>query len=89
MTVLKNTVKYCSFRATNRLKAIREEGGPNAATPVIAVTADVSPERRLACNEAGFSSLIEKPIRPRALVAALADVLIAGSVTEADERKLA
>ena len=71
------------------LKAIREEGGPNAATPVIAVTADVSPERRLACNEAGFSSLIEKPIRPRALVAALADVLIAGSVTEADERKLA
>lgn len=71
------------------LKAIRREGGPNAATPVIAVTADVSPERRLACEEAGFSSLIEKPIRPRALVAALADVLIAGSAAEADERRLA
>ena len=72
------------------LKAIRAYGGPNIQTPIIAVTADVSPERRLACVDAGFTALIEKPIRPRALVAALADVLIAGRENEMlDERKLA
>jgi len=58
------------------LRAARFGNGLNAHTPVIAVTADASPERRAACERAGFSGLIEKPIRPRPLVAALADILM-------------
>jgi signal transduction histidine kinase len=60
------------------LRAARSAHGLNAATPVVAVTADASPERRAACERAGFDGLIEKPIRPRSLVATLADILIAG-----------
>jgi CheY-like chemotaxis protein len=59
------------------LKAARTGNGLNALTPVVAVTADTSPERRAACTRAGFNGLIEKPIRPRPLVATLADILIA------------
>ena len=36
---------------------------------------------RAACEAAGFTALIEKPIRPRALVATLADVLMADEDT--------
>ncbi|WP_291206764.1 ATP-binding protein [Hyphomonas sp.] len=58
------------------LRAARMGNGLNMLTPVVAVTADASPERRAACDRAGFSGLIEKPIRPRPLVATLADILI-------------
>jgi len=61
------------------LKAARYGQGLNALTPVVAVTADTSPERRAACDRAGFSGLIEKPVRPRPLVAALADILISSA----------
>ncbi|MFN4023326.1 MAG: hybrid sensor histidine kinase/response regulator [Hyphomonas sp.] len=61
------------------LHAARFGPGPNRMIPVMALTADASPERRAACEEAGFSGLIEKPVRPRALVAALADALIAST----------
>lgn len=64
------------------LKAARAGNGLNALTPVVAVTADTSPERRAACDRAGFNGLIEKPVRPRPLVATLADILIAGSQTK-------
>lgn len=73
------------------LTAIRNGQGPNALAPVIAVTADVSPERRLACEEVGFTTIIEKPIRPRALVATLVDILLAdrAAAAEADHRQMA
>jgi len=58
------------------LRAARFGNGVNALTPVVAVTADASPERRAACDRAGFTGLIEKPVRPRPLVATLADILI-------------
>lgn len=58
------------------LRMARLGGGPNLATPVMALTADVSPERRQTCLNMGFSGLIAKPVRPRELVAALADLLI-------------
>lgn len=58
------------------LKAARAGQGLNLNTPVVAITADTSPERRDACTRAGFSGLIEKPVRPRPLVAMLADILI-------------
>lgn len=59
------------------LQAVRFGPGPNRMIPVMALTADATPERRAACEAAGFSGLIDKPVRPRALVAALADTLIA------------
>ncbi|MFN7055607.1 ATP-binding protein [Hyphomonas sp.] len=66
------------------LWAARSASSPNRSVPVLAVTADLSPERRLACERAGYSSLVEKPVRPRHLVAALADAVIsAGRETRA------
>ena len=63
------------------VRALRRSDGPNQLTPILAVTADLSAERRAACEAAGFTALIEKPIRPRALVATLADVLMADEDT--------
>ncbi len=73
------------------LAAIRAARGPNALAPIIAVTADASPERRLACEQAGFTTIIEKPIRPRALVASLVDILLAdrAAAAEAGHRQTA
>ncbi len=58
------------------LRAVRTGQGPNRHVPVIAITADISPERRALCDQLGYSGLIEKPVRPRRLVAALADALL-------------
>ena len=63
------------------VRSLRRTPGPNQLTPILAVTADLSAERRAACEAAGFTALIEKPIRPRALVATLADVLMADEDT--------
>lgn len=61
------------------LRAIRTGSGPNRLVPILAVTADVTPERRQACSFIGYTGLIEKPVRPRALIAAIADALIAAA----------
>jgi signal transduction histidine kinase/CheY-like chemotaxis protein len=58
------------------LQAARFGPGHNSRIPVLALTADATAERREACEKLGFSGLIEKPVRPRALVAALADTLL-------------
>lgn len=58
------------------LMRIRSEALACHNVPVLLVTADVSQARREAARDAGFDSFIEKPIRPRELVAALADVLM-------------
>ena len=58
------------------LEGVRAEAAGGQTVPVLLVTADVSPERREAAGNAGFDSFIAKPIRPRELVAALADVLM-------------
>jgi signal transduction histidine kinase/ActR/RegA family two-component response regulator len=63
------------------VRSLRRTAGPNQQTPILAVTADLSAERRAACEAAGFTALLEKPIRPRALVATLADVLMADEDT--------
>ena len=65
------------------LRSLRTEPGPNADVPVLAVTADLTEQRRTACKAAGFIALIEKPIRPRALIATLADILMTGDSPEA------
>ncbi|MEZ5998496.1 MAG: ATP-binding protein [Hyphomonas sp.] len=64
------------------VRSLRSGTSFNMATPVVAVTADVTDERRIACRSAGFAALIEKPIRPRDLVATLADILMATSTGE-------
>jgi CheY-like chemotaxis protein len=48
-------------------QAIRSGGGPNAATPVVALSADVLPETARACREAGMDGSLTKPIDPRRL----------------------
>jgi signal transduction histidine kinase/CheY-like chemotaxis protein len=55
------------LEATRRLRASRA----NRATPVIAVTGAVSPEEVAACQAAGMTGWVEKPVNPRDLYAAL------------------
>ncbi|PCD03891.1 hypothetical protein COC42_06070 [Sphingomonas spermidinifaciens] len=49
-------------------RAIREGGGPNAATPIIALTADAALERRTLYDDAGLTDLMTKPIDGAALI---------------------
>jgi signal transduction histidine kinase/ActR/RegA family two-component response regulator len=50
---------------------IRAGAGPNAKTPIIAMTADVLPEQVAACRAAGMVDHVGKPITVEALRAAL------------------
>lgn len=59
---------------TRRLRAL---GGRNAATPVIAVTADTAPEDIAACNAAGMTYFVPKPISPASLLGAVQHALSA------------
>jgi len=56
------------LEATRRVRA---SGGPNAETPILALTANVLANQRAACAEAGMSGHIGKPIDPRALLTAV------------------
>jgi CheY-like chemotaxis protein len=58
-------------------RRLRASGGANAAVPVIAVTADTSPEDIEACLEAGMTYFVPKPITPPALLGAVQHVLSA------------
>ena len=65
------------------LSTLRTTPGPNSEIPVLAVTADLTDTRRTACKAAGFVAMIEKPIRPRTMVATLADILMMGDSPDA------
>jgi signal transduction histidine kinase/CheY-like chemotaxis protein len=56
-------------------RRIRSQGGPNAPTPVIAVTADTSAEDIAACMAAGMTYFVPKPITPATLLGAVTHVL--------------
>lgn len=56
-------------------RRLRASGGLNAAVPVIAVTADTSPDDVAACLAAGMSYFVPKPITPPALLGAVQHVL--------------
>ena len=56
-------------------RRLRAGGGPNALTPVVAVTADTAPEDVAACQAAGMAYFVSKPLTPTALIGALQHVL--------------
>jgi CheY-like chemotaxis protein len=59
-------------------RRLRAGTSPNAATPVIAVTADTAPDDIAACMAAGMDYFVSKPLTPPALLGALEQVLSAG-----------
>lgn len=56
-------------------RRLRAGTGPNARTPIIAVTADTAPEDIAACQAAGMAYFVPKPLTPPALIGALQHVL--------------
>ena len=64
-------------------RRLRAAGGINAATPVIAVTADTAPEDIAACTAAGMNYFVSKPLTPGSLLQALSQVLTATEVESA------
>ena len=56
-------------------RRLRAGDGPNARTPVVAVTADTAPEDVAACQAAGMAYFVSKPLTPTALIGALQHVL--------------
>ncbi len=53
-------------------RRIRGMGGPAAAVPILALTANVCPEEQAACVAAGMNGLLGKPVAPRELLDAVA-----------------
>ncbi|MFN3931897.1 MAG: ATP-binding protein [Brevundimonas sp.] len=56
-------------------RRIRAGGGPNAAAPIIAVTADTAPEDIAACTDAGMTYFVPKPITAPMLLGAVNHVM--------------
>jgi len=54
------------------LARLRAGGGPNAATPVIACTANVLPAHLDSYRKAGTAGVLAKPIDARAMLRAVA-----------------
>ena len=54
------------------LAKLRDGGGPNADTPVIACTANVLPDQVEAYRKAGTANVLAKPIDARAMLQAVA-----------------
>ncbi|WP_300973212.1 ATP-binding protein [Sphingomonas sp. LHG3406-1] len=76
--------------ATHR---IRTGGGPNAAAPIIALTADAASERRAIYTERGIDALLTKPVDCDALAATLNRLVWGGAgadvTSQRDPRPLA
>jgi signal transduction histidine kinase/ActR/RegA family two-component response regulator len=58
-------------------RTLRATPGPNQSTAVIAVTGSDGEDERAACRAAGMIACVPKPIDPRALYLALAEVMAA------------
>lgn len=70
-------------------RRLRADQGQNAATPVIAVTADTAAEDIAACTAAGMDYFVSKPLTPPTLLGALQHVLSAAAQSEADVQSVA
>ncbi len=66
-------------------RRIRAGDGPNAGVPVIAVTADTSPEDIAACTEAGMTYFVPKPITPPMLLGAITHVMTMAQAEDAPD----
>jgi CheY-like chemotaxis protein/anti-sigma regulatory factor (Ser/Thr protein kinase) len=56
-------------------RVIRTRAGPNRATPIIALTGEVSDEVIGTCSAAGMNAFARKPVEPTELLQAITDVL--------------
>jgi signal transduction histidine kinase/AmiR/NasT family two-component response regulator len=56
-------------------RRIRAGDGPNARTPIIAVTADTDPKDIQACTDAGMTYFVPKPLTPASLLGAVSHVM--------------
>ncbi len=65
-------------------RRLRASGGLNAGVPVIAVTADTSPDDVAACMAAGMTYFVSKPLTPATLLGALQHVLSGAAEAEAE-----
>ena len=63
-------------------RRIRAGDGPNAGVPIIAVTADTSPDDIAACTDAGMTYFVPKPITPPMLLGAINHVMTMGQSDE-------
>ena len=63
--------------ALTLIDSIRQRAGPNADIPILAMTADITAGTRQACLAMGADRALSKPIQGPALVATMADVLMA------------
>lgn len=66
-------------------RRIRAGGGANAHVPIIAVTADTAPEDIAACNAAGMTYFVPKPITPPMLLGAITHVM---TMAQADQDEI-
>ncbi len=64
---------------TNRFKAAR----PDANTPLIMLTANVSNEAQMHCKQAGISAFLTKPVKSKDLQSTISTVLSGGEVFSA------
>ncbi len=63
-------------------RRIRAGDGPNAGVPIIAVTADTSPDDIAACTDAGMTYFVPKPITPPMLLGAITHVMTMAQAEE-------
>lgn len=63
--------------ALDLIEYMRKQCLLNANTPIIAMTADISNSRRQSCLDAGADRALKKPLQGPALIACLADILMA------------
>jgi|KBSSwiStaDraftv2_1062776.scaffolds.fasta_scaffold26177_6 CheY-like chemotaxis protein len=70
-------VQMPTLNGLEATRRIRASGGPNAATPVLALTADAFDDQRRACLEAGMNGHVSKPIDVRVLLTSITNAVLA------------
>lgn len=69
-------------------RRLRASDNANAEVPVIAVTADTSPEDITACGEAGMTYFVPKPITPASLLGAVTHVMNGETIRPREEDRI-
>jgi len=64
-------IKMPNMDGVEATRAIRALGGSSGAVPIIALTANADPEDAVGYIASGMSSVVEKPIKPEALLSAI------------------